>query len=190
MSAPGDLPLIAWGEALRAARSRRRRLRNRGLALGLLTSLLIATIPLPPPPRLLWNMSKSAPMGLYLVRPGASLSRGDMVAAFAPGPARLLAARRHYLPFNVPLIKRVAAAPGDIVCARGRAVFVNGIRVALRLSHDARGRTLPWWEGCEPLLPGRYLLLMTHAPASFDGRYFGAVGEAEIIGPARPLWVE
>ena len=51
------------------------------------------------------------------------------------------------------------------------------------------GRTMPWWEGCEGLLPGRYFLLMDHVPASFDGRYFGPVDEADIIGKATPLWV-
>lgn len=189
MSWSRDLPLFAWGEALRAARKRRRRLQRPAISIGLGALGLGATIAFPPPPRLLWNVTASAPVGLYLVSPGAKLKRGDMVVARAPHPARLLAARRHYLPMNVPLVKRVTGMPGDIICGRGDRVTLDGKLVARRLQRDSMGRTLPWWEGCEGLLPGRYFLLMDKAPASFDGRYFGPVGEGDIIGKASPLWV-
>ncbi|BBD97416.1 conjugal transfer protein [Sphingobium amiense] len=189
MSRPRDLPLFAWGEALRAARARRRRLRRHAIWIGLGALALGATIAFPPPPRLLWNATASAPVGFYLVSPGARLARSDMVVARAPYPARLLAARRHYLPMNVPLVKRVIGVPGDIICARGERVTLDGKLIARRLPHDNLGRALPWWEGCEGLLPGRFFLLMDRVPASFDGRYFGPVGEADIIGKASPLWL-
>jgi len=189
MNRSRDMPLFAWGDALRAARLRRRRLRRLALWLGLGGLALGLTIVFPPPPRLLWNATASAPVGFYLLSPGAGLHRGDMVVARAPYPARLLAARRHYLPLNVPLVKRVVGVPGDIVCARGDRVTIGGKEIARRLAHDSLGRTMPWWEGCEGLRPGRYFLLMSHVPSSFDGRYFGPVGEAEIIGKATSLWV-
>lgn len=189
MNRPRDLPLFAWGEALRAARARRHRARRYAVWLSLGTLALGSTILFPPPPRLLWNATASAPVGFYLVSPGAWLARGDMVVARAPYPARLLAARRHYLPMNVPLVKRVVGVPGDIICARGDRVTLDGRLIARRLLHDSMGRTLPWWEGCEGLLPGRYFLLMDNVPASFDGRYFGPVGESDIIGKASPLWL-
>src|SRR3546814_20912415 len=107
MSRPRDLPLFAWGEALRAARARRRRLRRHAIWIGLGVLALGATIAFPPPPRLLWNATASAPVGFYLLSPGARFKRGDMVVARAPHPARLLAARRHSLPMTVPLVKRV-----------------------------------------------------------------------------------
>lgn len=189
MNGASDLPLIAWGEALRVARARRKRLRRRCLGVGIGLLALTATIIVPPRPRLLWNASASAPIGLYAVSPGAWLRRGDMVVAWAPYPARLLAARRHYLPMNVPLLKRVVGVPGDIVCARGETITVGGKWATRRRSHDAIGRTLPWWEGCEGLLSGRYFLLMDDVPASFDGRYFGPLGDDNIVGRARPLWL-
>lgn len=189
MNRPRDLPLFAWGDALRAARIRRRRLRRHASWMGAGILALGATIAFPPSPRLLWNATASAPIGFYLVTPGAALRRGDMVVARPPYPARLLAAQRHYLPPGVPLVKRVVAVPGDFVCARGDRVLLNGKSIARRLSHDALGRTLPWWEGCEGLRPGRYFLLMDHIPTSFDGRYFGPLGKSEIIGKATPLWV-
>lgn len=154
-------------------------------AAGLLGTL--ATLVYPPAPRLVWNASDSAPRGLYRVFPGTLPGRGDMVIAWAPAPYRHLAAARHYLPSNVPLVKRVAARAGDWICAAGSAIRVNGKLVATRLEVDAKGRPMPWWLGCRTLGPGEYLLLMD-APASFDGRYFGITRTQQLLGKARPLW--
>jgi type IV secretory pathway protease TraF len=111
-----------------------------------------------------------------------------MVLAWAPDAARRLAAERRYLPYNVPLVKHVAAAGNDRICAAGEAVFVNGQFAALRQSEDASGRPLPWWTGCRLLAPGEAFLLMPGAPDSFDGRYFGATEPSRILGRARLLW--
>lgn len=170
--------------------SRRRARRRIPLALASLSCAAIAAISAwPPTPRLVWNGSLSAPVGLYHVIPAASLARGDMVVAWPPPEARRLAAERHYLPGNVPLVKRIAAHRGDHVCGVGERLFVNGRPVAMRRVADARGRILPRWDGCETLGAGRYLLLMPAAPDSFDGRYFGAVDGAAILGKAVPLWL-
>ena len=142
---------------------------------------------MPPRPRLIWNASASAPIGLYGIIIGKPLARGDMVAARLFEPYRTFAAQRRYLPVGVPLIKRVAAAAGESVCARGRHVRVNGRLVALRRRRDEGGRLLPWWEGCRRLGPGELFLLMNN-PASFDGRYFGSISERQVIGKARLLW--
>ena len=147
----------------------------------------VAMAVFPPAPRLVWNASDSAPRGLYRVFPGVLPARGDMVIAWAPEPDRRLAAVRHYLPANVPLVKRVVALSGDRVCAAGPSILVNGRAVAHRLAVDGRGRPMSWWRGCRTLGPGDYLLLMD-APASFDGRYFGISRAGQLIGKARPLW--
>jgi len=188
--APGEraLPLFAWFEARRMARVRRARLRRRGVAIAIGSAGLIATIALPPLPRLVWNASASAPIGLYVVTPGAPLARGDMVIAWPPPTARILAASRHYLPRDVPLVKRVAGIPDDQICAENRIVSVNGRAIATRLVTDPRGRPLPWWQGCRRLDQGALFLLMTETPDSFDGRYFGVSQRRDIIGRARPLW--
>lgn len=188
MSELADLPLIEWGQALRAARKKRRRLEFR-LALGALgIAMLGATIAVPPRPRLVWNASASAPRGLYLVAPGTPIARGDMVIARTPMPWRALAARRRYLPANVPLVKRVAAAHSDVVCARGVTIWINHGRGIRRRARDAQDRLLPWWEGCFRLGRGEAFLLMADADASFDGRYFGVTGPGDIIGKAQLLW--
>jgi type IV secretory pathway protease TraF len=111
-----------------------------------------------------------------------------MVVAWPPGPARGLAAERHYLPARVPLVKRAAALSGTRVCARGKNLFVNGRRAAVRRRRDPAGRLLPWWSGCALLGSGDVLLLSPGVPDAFDGRYFGVTRLSEILGKARLLW--
>jgi conjugative transfer signal peptidase TraF len=183
----GDLPLLAWGDALRAAKLRRKRLVRRGALVAIISTIVLAPIAAPPTPRLVWNVSASAPKGLWGVRPGALPSTGDMVVARLPTVFRNLAAERRYLPANVPLIKRVAAVSDDEVCAFDRIVTVNGVPVAERQVTDGRGRRMPFWLGCVRLR-GSQLFLLMDAPASFDGRYFGVSEGADVIGKARLLW--
>ena len=179
--------LAAWGTALRAARARRKVLIRRGALLAGLAACLGATIARPPRPWLVWNVSASAPVGLYGISAASDVAAGDMVLARVPGRWRELAGERRYIPVNVPLVKRVAAVPGDIVCARRAAIRVNGRPVAERRRVDGRGRLMPWWQGCAWLREGALFLLMDH-PGSFDGRYFGPTTRGDILGEARLLW--
>ncbi|UIJ44775.1 S26 family signal peptidase [Sphingomonas cannabina] len=183
-----DLPLIAWGEALRAARRRRTRLRRRAALLGAGVAALGHTIIFPPTPRLVWNASASAPIGLYWIDSGAAVAPGDLIATRLPEEAAALAARRRYLPRNVPAVKQIGAVAGDLVCARGRVLTVNGQAMVLRRERDRRGRPLPWWEGCRQLRPGELLLLNRARPDSFDGRYFGPSDARLVLGRATLLW--
>ncbi|MFS0771201.1 S26 family signal peptidase [Sphingomonas sp. 1P08PE] len=185
---PRHLPLFAWGDALRAGRARRARLRRRTAVVAAGIAMVAATIALPPTPRLVWNASASAPIGLYAVAPGVPLARGDRVVAWAPAGPRRLAATRHYLPANVPLVKRVAAVPGDRVCAVGATITIDGQVRAMRKRRDRAGRPMPWWHGCLVLRDGA-LLLLNDPVDSFDGRYFGPTGERDVVGKATPLWL-
>ena len=175
--------------ALRPTRRRRGRHRPRvplalaGLGLAALGFAALAE----PAPRLVWNASASAPVGLYWVSEAAP-ARGDLVLAALPPDPRRLAADRGYLPDGVPLVKRLAAGPGDVVCAAGDRVFVNGRHVARRREHDSLGRALPHWTGCHRLAAGEVFLLMTGVSGSFDGRYFGPVRGERILGRLVPLW--
>lgn len=89
----GEAPLLAWGEAMRLGRHRRRVHR---LAIGMATGMAALGLPVlcSPVPRLLWNASVSAPIGLYRVTPGAAARAGNMVVARVPEPWRALAAGR------------------------------------------------------------------------------------------------
>ncbi|MDX3966814.1 MAG: S26 family signal peptidase [Bradyrhizobium sp.] len=176
---------------IRTNRRRRGRRRPRAvLALSLLGLGLIGLAALDRPvPWLVWNASPSAPIGLYRVLLGKPV-RGDLVLAHTPESVRKLAAERGYLPLNVPLVKRVAAAGGDIVCAIDDAISINDRVVAERLTRDRLGRPLPSWSGCHLLDGGEAFLLMEGRADSFDSRYFGPVPTATIIGRLAPLWVE
>jgi len=165
--------------------------RRAALRAGLIAALifgLAGTAMSPPAPRFVWNVSESAPVGLWYVTPDASPGRGDSVAARLAVPWRELAARRHYLPSNVPLIKRVAASDGGRICAAGNAISIDGTAVAMRRRFDGAGRPIPGWSGCRTLGADEFLLLMD-AENSFDGRYFGPTTRRDIIGKAIPLWV-
>jgi conjugative transfer signal peptidase TraF len=184
------LPLLDWQPPLRRqVRARRRPIfALGGIGLGFLALATTMALAVGPAPRLIWNASASAPIGLWRVHPGAALAIGDMVVVTTPASVRALAATRRYLPANVPLLKQIAALDGDTVCANGRTITINGAPAATRLSADRIGRPLPGWHGCERLASGR-IFLLNAAPDSFDGRYFGAVDATAIIGKATPLWL-
>jgi len=183
-----DLPPLAWGDTLCAARLLCQRICTRTTLITAGSACLAATIPVSPAPRFVWNASASAPLGLYRVRPGAAATVGDTVVAWLPPSARALAAGRRYLPSNVPLIKRVAAGPGDTVCASGSILIVNGQQLARRRDSDSLGRAMPWWHGCRQLRTDELFLLMSSRPDSFDGRYFGPSSAKDVIGRATLLW--
>ena len=141
-----------------------------------------------PQPRLVWNASASAPIGLYRVVSGEP-EGGDFVLVRIPKSIEKLAAIRGYLPAGVPLIKRVAAVAGDDVRAFDGAIIVNGEIVARRRKADRAGRSLPRWNECRALVQGEFFLL-GDAPDSFDSRYFGPVASARVIGRLAPLWID
>lgn len=139
-------------------------------------------------PRLVaWNASPSIREGLYFVDPWARPVTGDLALARMPSQVRELAARRRYVPADVPLIKPVAAGEGDLVCGDGRVITINGRRAATRFRSDPDGRRMIWWTGCRKLGRGS-LLLLAPARRSFDGRYFGVSGDDDILGRALLLW--
>lgn len=168
----------------------RRRRRRPGIPLVLaafgLAALGFAAF-VDPAPRLVWNASASAPIGLYWADHVVP-ARGDFVLAELPPRAQRLAAERSYLPKGVPLVKRVAALAGDTVCVIGATVFINGQPVAEQSAKDHRGRPLPRWSDCRRLADDEVFLLMADVPDSFDGRYFGPVPRTSILGTLIPLW--
>lgn len=144
--------------------------------------------PLSHPPRLIWNASASAPIGLYEVRSQSTFARGELVLVRPPQWVRAFAASRGYLPNTVPMLKRIAAENGDIVCRERDAITINGSVVAHALSADRAGRALPVWSGCHRLGEGEIFLLMDGVRASFDSRYFGPVSTTSIIAKVVPIW--
>ena len=179
--------ILPIGDALRLDRSRRRRLHRRGLAIAVLIGSPGLTLAAPIRPLLVWNATPSAPVGLYAISAPHDVMKGEMVIARLSPPWRTLADARRYVPASVPLVKRVAAAPGDIVCARGNAIFIDGSLRATRRLSDGHGRLMPRWQGCTTLRDGS-LLLLNDNPASFDGRYVGPTQRSDVVGRAHLIW--
>ena len=137
-------------------------------------------------PKLIWNASASAPIGLYTVRTAADLR----VVVDAPEPLASFLKHREYLPRGVPLMKRIAALPGQTVCRIGRNVSVDTIAMGEALARDRRGRELPVWQGCRTLGASEIFLMNWDVQDSLDGRYFGPIPKNSIVGRAIPLWTD
>ncbi|MGL3821310.1 S26 family signal peptidase [Sphingopyxis sp. R3-92] len=157
-----------------------------------LTAMLFAAssaaiVLLDPRPWLIWNASASAPIGLYRIEDDRHPKVGELVAVLPPDHLAAWLARRDYLPRGLPLLKHVAALPGQQVCRFGDELHVDG-RFAVRArSHDSAARPLPVWQGCRTLAQGEVVLLNPAAPDSMDSRYFGPLPTSTLIGRAQPI---
>jgi conjugative transfer signal peptidase TraF len=165
----------------------------RATILSGISALGVALIALPATgilsPFLVYNPSPSAPIGFYKIEPAGEIRRGDLVFSNLPEDAEDLAAARGYLPKGVPVIKTVFALEGDYVCETGGRLSINENTVVSLRSTDNRGHPLPSpWSSCRPLAHREVLLLSDRIPDSFDGRYFGAVLDTDVLGKA--VWIE
>jgi conjugative transfer signal peptidase TraF len=154
--------------------------------LALLGLILIATTTVRPTrPILIWNASASVPVGLYLIVP-KPLRIGDFVLVRPPEAMQVLATKRKYIGPDTPLLKRVAAMNGELVCRHQNIVSIDRRFIVIALTLDRRERVLPVWSGCYHLRKGQVFVLGTHLE-SFDSRYFGPLCADQIVGPAIPL---
>ena len=160
------------------------------MATGFATTVVAVTAFAPMPPVLFWNGTASVPVGLYAVVPADRLEVDDLVAAAAPAALARLLDERGYLPAGVPLLKRVAALPGQCVCRLRGAITVDGIAIGTALEHDRLGRNLPRWSGCRVVAAGELFLMNPQVRGSLDGRYFGPVPASAVIGRALPLYTD
>ena len=140
-----------------------------------------------PLPRVIWNASASAPIGLYRIEPVRDPPLDALVAVTPPPALAHWLAERGYLGERVPLLKHVAARPGQIVCRINAVVSVDGRPVVVARQRDGRGRPLPVWQGCRTLRAGELLMLNPDHADSMDGRYFGPLPASTVLGRAVPI---
>ncbi|MDQ0393485.1 conjugative transfer signal peptidase TraF [Labrys monachus] len=149
---------------------------------------------IPTPTRLVWNVSASAPIGLYDIDPPGDLPSGlrvtDLVAVVPPEPLTDFMVERGYIGRGVPLLKRVMALAGQQVCRTGRDIMVDGAFIGAALDRDRRGRDLPVWQGCRRIADGDIFLMNPDVRDSLDGRYFGPIPAKSIIGRATPIYTD
>ena len=149
--------------------------------------LIIAASVVTLAPKLVWNASKSAPIGLYLIVQRTP-QLGEFTLVTPSEPVAELIRTRGYLPPDIPLIKRVSAVAGDEICRENQSIFINKKPVAQAQLVDSSGREMPQWSGCFTLQSQEIFLLNAHEQ-SLDGRYFGATKLDDVIGVAIPVWM-
>ena len=145
---------------------------------------------IPTPTKLIWNATASAPIGFYTVEPADALDVPELVAVMPPEPLAAFMVARGYVGRGVPLLKRVVGLPGQQVCRTGRTITVDGIEMGQALEHDSLGRNLPVWQGCRVIGDDQLFLMNWEVRDSLDGRYFGPIPAASVIGRAVPLWTD
>ena len=153
---------------------------------AVITAAIVGTtlqIALPPRPKILYNPSSSAPIGWYQLTDNYAPKRNDLVAAYAPDWARVLADERSYLPYDYPLIKSVLAIEGDEVCYHIDRVSVpNGADIPLP-ARDRLGREMPRkFVGCLTLGAGEFWIASPDVQTGFDSRYFGPIDQNMLVG--------
>ncbi len=140
--------------------------------------------------RLVWNASASVPIGFYDIEGPGHLTDGDLVAVMPEKPLADFMVGRGYIGRGVPLLKHVAALPGQDVCRSGTVVTIDAVPFGEALDRDKRGRPLPVWQGCRRIADGEIFLMNPSVPDSLDGRYFGAIPSRDVIGKAAPLYTD
>ena len=141
-------------------------------------------------PVYIWNASTSVPIGLYQLRPAGRLAVTELVAVRPPEPLANFLDLNGYLPIGVPMLKRVLALPGQTVCREGLTISVDAIEMGDAKARDGRGRPLPAWQGCRVVGTDQLFLMNWQSEDSLDGRYFGLVPHASVIGKALPVWTK
>ena len=141
------------------------------------------------------NRSPSLPVGLYRV----SADRAANLVEFCPAePFATLANARGYRQAGrcpdggTPLMKPVAARPGDQVDVSPRGVSVNGVLLpnSAPRERDTIGRPLvSWRSGTYEVRPGTLWVISTYESRSYDGRYFGPIAEAQVLAHLQPWLV-
>ena len=132
-----------------------------------------------------FNPTPSLPKGIYRIVPGAP-EKNELVSFCLEGEFAELALERGYLePGSCrsglrPLLKRLAALPGDSVDPYSLPICAV----------DSHGRPMspamiPWTPGVVP--SGMALVLADH-PGSFDSRYFGFV-PLDSLQRVKPIFV-
>lgn len=155
------------------------------LFIMLIAAAIVAAVGLRLEPAIIYNPSNSVPSGFYL-RTHDPLRPGAIVTVRASTVAPDYAAARDYADRTDRFLKRVAAVAGQVVCADGASISIDGIHIAGRLEHDNSGRLLPTWSGCRTLTAGE-LFLLGDTEDSFDGRYWGPISADLVEGVWRQL---
>lgn len=133
------------------------------------------------------NITTSEPVGIYRLV-GGQAERQALVFLKQPHDSAASVLSR-YVPVQLPLIKRVAAIPGDLVETNAFGVRVNKILWphSVPLAQDEEGRSLRPYPFGVYKVPAGELWVMSNHPRGLDSRYFGPILEAVVISRLVPV---
>jgi conjugative transfer signal peptidase TraF len=164
------------------------------MAIALVTVVLLAIILVGGLVGFRVNLTPSAPLGLWRIKP---LFRppavGDLVILCPPQTAEMQAARtRGYLRRGLcpgayaPLIKRIAATAGARIVIHGSVIIDDVALPGSAIVHlDGKGRPLTPYDGGR--VPAGSVFLYSGFAGSYDSRYFGPVPASGILGLAEEV---
>jgi conjugative transfer signal peptidase TraF len=144
------------------------------------------------------NTTPSLPMGLWRISSlTGPLAVGDIVTFCPPATAPFeIAHRRHYLASGTcpigfePMMKPIAALPGNLVTVSAAGIGVDGRRIpnSGALGRDSEGRPLAAIpSGIYRVGEGEAWLVSSFNPRSYDSRYFGPVATTDFREVAHPI---
>ena len=143
---------------------------------------------------LVYNHTDSIPRGYYRTVPFTHIKRDMIVVVCPPKHIRILATVRHYLKPGVcdglePMIKYVAAIPGDTVEVSAREVDVNGtsLPISFRSKVDSQGKPLAHVPDGTYVIPPGEIWLAGRTRKSCDSRYYGPVSADLVLSQAFPI---
>jgi conjugative transfer signal peptidase TraF len=134
------------------------------------------------------NLTKSQPPGIYRLTNKSS----DPLVSFCPtGEASQVTTQRGYRATSwacpdghAPMLKPIAARPGDTVTVSKSGITVNGIPLPNTRSYPFDARHYPlhqWPAGTYAVAPGTMWVLSTYNDHSYDSRYFGPINAESVI---------
>jgi conjugative transfer signal peptidase TraF len=144
------------------------------------------------------NVTPSVPLGVYKLAPLATLHRGEYVSLCPPDTTEFRMARQAgYVPKGpcpggyLPLMKPIAALPGDRIEVGVHGIAVNGGHIPLSRAfpRDGAGRALPHIApGAYTVRPGEVWVVSHYNVRSFDSRYFGPIQIARLKASTSPVF--
>ncbi|KRQ98881.1 conjugal transfer protein TraF [Bradyrhizobium valentinum] len=141
-------------------------------------------------PRYIWNASNSVPIGLYRIAPAGKFTATELVAVQPPDPLAAFLDLNDYLPSGLPMLKRIVALPGQVVCRTGLTITVDNLEMGQARERDGRNRPLPAWQGCLIIAEDEIFIMNWQSTDSLDSRYFGPLPASAVIGRALPVWTD
>ena len=131
--------------------------------------------------------SISMPEGWYASVPVQKIHRNEIILFQPPAKALPIMLQHHWILPDSQMMKTAQGLPGDFVCIRNHALWINHHRIAAVESQYKPGHPLPHLSLCRRLDHNEYMMISTHIPNSFDSRYFGPIKRKHILARAIKL---